>query len=69
MRERERKGMDELQEREEAVGGLAGVEEDDGASIFMEMKKMIYVMGEVWKLLLVSFLFFLIGQFYPKALH
>ena len=47
MRERERKGMDELQEREEAVGGLAGVEEDDGASIFMEMKKMIYVMGEV----------------------
>ena len=33
-REREREGMDELQEIEEIVGGLARVEEDDGASYF-----------------------------------
>ena len=57
-REREREGMDELQEIEEIVGGLARVEEDDGASIFMEMEKMIYVRGEVWRLLPISFFFF-----------
>ena len=44
-------------ERERALGGLAGVEEDNGAPIFMEMKK-IYVMGEVWRLLPISFFFF-----------
>ena len=50
-RERER-------EREETVAGLAGVEEDNGASVFMGMKK-IYVMGEVRRLLPVSPFFFL----------
>ena len=39
--------MDELQEREEAMGGLARVKEDNGASVSMDTKKMIYVMGEV----------------------